>query len=760
LLSLPFIAALTAGAIPGNGSPAVVVPRIEASARIDGTLDEPVWSQALLLGGFSQYQPVDSRPAEEETEVRVWYAPDAIYFGIVAHDSQPGTIRATQADRDNIDSDDHVIIYLDTFNDRRRAFFFGVNPLGVQMDGVRSEGASSAGNISGGTIDKNPDYYYESTGRTTPEGYVVEVRIPFKSLRYPGSGPQHWGLNFLRVVQRTGYQDTWTDVHRASASFLIQAGTLEGLHDLRRGIVFEAQPFVTGTANGTRDPASGHFERQDVDPDAGANVRLGLTSVSFDLTFNPDFSQVESDASQVTVNERFALFYPEKRPFFLEGIELFSTPNQLVYTRRIVDPLAGGKISGKIGPFGLAHLTAVDENVDGTDKEALFNVTRLRRDFGSNSVAGVTFTDRSVLDSGDYNRVGAADLRVVFSKLYYVEAQFGSSWTRAAGHYAESPLWKTEYDRTGRSWGFNYQFYGIGRDFDSQAGFVPRNDIVHLHAFNRGTWYGGRGALLESYSTFISATRIWRYGDFADPDGRPLEGEESEENVFHLRGGWEPRLHIARDFVHFEPETYAGYTVVAGADTLPFQPLDGVSGPVLTLEVSTPTYRTGAASVGYAVGRQAIFQEASAGAAHRVGAEVNLRAAHSIRIDATAAFLRLLRERDGSEFARTFIPRLKLEYQPTRALFFRLVGEVLSERQAALADPRTGEPLLVGGSAQPASESGGLRVDGLISYEPTPGTVAFFGYGSQHDTDEPSDLSTLRHESDGFFVKLAYQFRR
>ena len=159
LAPLPFLAALVAGAIPGNGSPAVVLPRIEASARIDGTLDEPMWEQALLLGGFSQYQPVDSRPAEEQTEVKVWYAPDAIYFGILAHDSQPGTIRATQADRDNIDSDDHVIIYLDTFNDRRRAFFFGVNPLGVQMDGVRSEGSSSAGNIFGGTIDKNPDYH-------------------------------------------------------------------------------------------------------------------------------------------------------------------------------------------------------------------------------------------------------------------------------------------------------------------------------------------------------------------------------------------------------------------------------------------------------------------------------------------------------------------------------------------------------------------------------------------------------------------------
>ena len=180
----------------------------------------------------------------------VWYSPSAIHFGIVAYDAEPGAIRATRADRDNIDSDDHVIIYLDTFNDRRRAFFFAVNPLGIQQDGVRSEGASSAGNMFGGSIDKNPDYLFDSRGRVTESGYVVEVRIPFKSLRYPGNGPQSWEINFLRRVQRTGYNDTWTDVRRASASFLLQAGTIDGLHDLHRGLVFElsrsSPPPLTG----------------------------------------------------------------------------------------------------------------------------------------------------------------------------------------------------------------------------------------------------------------------------------------------------------------------------------------------------------------------------------------------------------------------------------------------------------------------------------------------------------------------------------
>ena len=514
LLALLQAPAAVQDTVPGTGAPDVAIPRIEAEPAIDGRLDEPVWSGAARLTGFSQYQPVDGRPAEEATDVLVWYSPSAIYFGIVAHDRQPGGIRATHADRDNIDSDDNVTIYLDTFNDRRRAFFFAVNPLGVQQDGVRTEGASSAGNLFGGMVDRNPDYIFESRGMVTDSGYQVEIRIPFKSLRYRGGGPQKWGLQIDRIIQRTGYEDTWTDARRANASFLIQAGTLTGLHDLHRGVVLEAQPFVTATANGARD-AGGTFTRDKVNPDAGLNLRAGLTNLSLDATVNPDFSQVESDVGQVTVNQRFALFFPEKRPFFLEGIELFSTPNQLVYSRQIVNPIAGGKITGKVGGFGLAHLTAVDQDVDGTRREALFNVTRLRRDFGSNSTAGLTFTDRSVLQSPEYNRVLAGDVRYVFGKLYYIEGQLGGAWTNDAVGRRSAPIWKLEYDRTGRSWGFNYQLNAVGRDFVTRAGFVPRNDIVSFHAYNRLSFYGARGALFESFTTFFGPERIWRYGDIA-----------------------------------------------------------------------------------------------------------------------------------------------------------------------------------------------------------------------------------------------------
>src|SRR5690606_31448310 len=184
--------------------------------------------------------------------------------------------------------------------------------------------AGSAGRMFGGGTDLSPDFVFESSGRITAEGYVVEVRIPFKSLRFNAAAEQSWGLNVERNVQRTGFKDTWTDVRRASASFLAQSGTLAGLQGLERGVVVEAQPFLTASAPGARDAASGSFTRESLEPDAGLNLRVGLTNLTLDATANPDFSQVEADAGQVTVNERFALFFPEKRPFFLEGIELFN----------------------------------------------------------------------------------------------------------------------------------------------------------------------------------------------------------------------------------------------------------------------------------------------------------------------------------------------------------------------------------------------------------------------------------------------------
>jgi hypothetical protein len=744
--------------VQGRGGPDVEIPRIEAEVAIDGVLDEPAWASAARLGGFSQYEPIDGRPAEERTEVLVWYSPSAIHFGIVAHDRQPGRIRATQADRDNIGDDDHVLLYLDTFNDRRRAYFFGVNPLGVQQDGVRAEGSGSAGRMfGGGGLDTSPDFLYDSHGRLTPEGYVVEVRVPFKSLRYASSAEQRWGFNVVRAIQRTGYTDSWTDVRRANASFLTQSGTLTGMHDLRRGVVFEAQPFLTATANGA-PRVDGGFRRADPTAEIGLNARVGFTNVTLDGTINPDFSQVESDAGQVTVNERFALFFPEKRPFFLEGIELFSTPQQLVYTRRIVAPVGGAKVTGKFGALGVAHLTMIDENVDAQGREALFNVTRLRRDFGSNSLVGATFTDRSVLDGGTFNRVAAADVRYVFGGMYYAEAQLGGSWTGGPDVDTRSdPIWQLTVDRTGRRFGFHYSINGVGDDFRSDAGFVNRTGIVSANAFNRFTYYGETGALLETATAFFGPSRIWREGELGED---AIEGNENVRMTVRLRGGWELNGEVGRDFVQLDPLDYAGLASRPDeGDPVPYVPVAEVSGPGFSLSANTPTFQRFDARVDIGRARIAIFDEGTEGDGFTASAGVGLRPTPWTRVAFSTTYQRITRARDESEFARSVIPRLQAELQPTRALMFRVITEYRAERVDVLRDER-GNPLFLDGAPLAVSDGGGLQVDLLGAYEPAPGTVVFVGYGGTLAGDEGSALRTFERVRDGFFLKLAYQFRR
>src|SRR6266700_1088810 len=282
-------------------------PRIDAGVTVDGVLDEEVWHQAALLKGFTQYRPVDSRPVACSTEVLAFYAPDAIYFGIRAYEGHGAVVRATLADRDNIDADDNVQILLDTFNDRRRALLFAVTPYGAQQDGVRSEGLAGAagGQNAGfrfdGVVDLNPDYVYQSHGRLTPWGYEVEVRIPFKSLRYQSAATQDWGMQIVRTTQHTGYEDTWTPVIRASASFLIQSGSLKGLTGLRRGLVMDVSSEFTSRVDGA--PKATAYGYGTVDPQLGLNLRWGITqNLILTGTANPDFSQVEADVGQVTVN--------------------------------------------------------------------------------------------------------------------------------------------------------------------------------------------------------------------------------------------------------------------------------------------------------------------------------------------------------------------------------------------------------------------------------------------------------------------------
>src|SRR3954451_11534416 len=404
-LQNPMIAALVlaAAVYSGRGNQLHVTPlRVETPAIIvDGALDEPAWQQAARLTDFSQYSPVDGRPADDATEVFVFYSPTTIYFGVKAH-AAPGAVHATLANRDRIDADDAIQIFLNPFNDGRQALVFGVNPLGIQSDGTLVEGSGNRGGAlfsaleSGRKVtDLTPDYVYESKGRVTTEGFEIEIAIPFKTLRFPADRVQSWAVNIVRLVQSSGHEDSWVPAMRAKSSFLAQSGTIEGLTDLRRGLVLDLNPVVTAHTDGI--PAAERWQYDTSRPEFGGNVRWGVTpNLTLNATVNPDFSQVEADASQFTFDPRSALFFPEKRPFFLEGAELFNAPNNLIYTRRIAAPIAALKLTGNAAGTDIALLSAVDDSTtsaSGVD-HPVFNIVRLQHELPRSSKVGLVYTDR------------------------------------------------------------------------------------------------------------------------------------------------------------------------------------------------------------------------------------------------------------------------------------------------------------------------------------------------------------------------------
>jgi hypothetical protein len=767
-LALAALQTLLAAADSGSvydaraGRTTVQAVRADTAIVVDGRLDEPVWRQAARLTGFSLYQPADQRPAPDSTEVLVWYSPTAIHFGVRAFEPH-GAVRATLADRDRVSADDNVEIHLDTFGERYRALVFIVNPLGVQADGTKSErgGFIPGSNVMPGQNDLSADFLWQSKGRVVDGGYEVEIRIPFASLRYPVGSPQRWGLQVVRNVQHSGYQETWTPARRASASFVAQAGTLAGLSGMKHGHVVELNPELTNTATGLpRTDAPGDW-RYSNDARLGGNVRWTLGS-DFVLngTVRPDFSQVEADATQIAADQRFALFYPERRPFFVEGSDQFNVPNTLVYTRRIVRPEGAAKLTGKLGRGDVALLTAVDDRATTSDgSRPLVNIARLKTDFGAQNTAGVLYSGRT--SGARDNHVVGADTRVVFGRLYFAQLQAVESVTREGGDTRSSPMWEAVVDRTGRNYGFHYNVLGIGPRFQTDNGFVPRVGFVQPNVSNRFTYYGKPGALLERWNVFATTTAIWRYADFFA--GRSLlEDRASASNQLTFRGGWSVNVNPVVASYAFDPASYAGLFVT---DAVPFAPGGRIATTTSGFGVSTPQFRRFFASVGASLGNDVDFAETARVRRRDYNASLDLRPNERLRVNATYTSSSFTRRADGVRTLSTRIPRLRVEYQIARPVFVRVVSQYESTSRAALRDPRTGAVLLVPGATPgsyvpiAARSSNGLRADGLFSYRPNPGTVVFAGYGSTLTEPDALAFSGLRRTNDALFVKLSYLFR-
>jgi hypothetical protein len=345
-----------AAAAPPVGPP-LPVPRAAGKIAVDGRLDDAAWRQAAVLDTFFETYPADNTEPRAKTVVYLTYDEHDFYIGIHAFDPEPGKIRAPFVERDKVvGTDDNVAVFLDTRNDRRTAVELRVNPRGNQADAVYNDSTSNE--------DFSPDFFYDTAAQITADGWTAEMRIPLSSLRYPKQAENHWGILVWRNYPRDQrYAFHSSPIARGSNCWICQSRELTGLTGLPGGGHFVAAPYVTGQRLGEpRDGLGSSLEDQDPEFDAGLDVKWQLSaSNALDLTINPDFSQVESDVGQIAVNNQFAIFFPEKRPFFLEGLDLFDTPIPAVYTRTITDPRWGLRDTGKLGRTTYTLLLTEDE---------------------------------------------------------------------------------------------------------------------------------------------------------------------------------------------------------------------------------------------------------------------------------------------------------------------------------------------------------------------------------------------------------------
>ncbi len=517
------------------------VARAASVIDLDGALDEPAWRTAVSIPLPYEWLPGDNTPAPVDTECLVTYDENHLYLACRAFDPDPGDIRAHVSDRDSPVDDDHVIFLIDTYNDQRRAYQFRVNPYGVQMDAILSQGSE----------DFSWDAIWDSSGRITDDGYVVEIAIPFKSLGFqPTAEAQTWGFIADRSYPRRIRHRTrtiWTD--RDNSCLLCQADKLVGFQGVQPGRNVELTPTFTVTRTDERAGAlGGPLETGTVEVDPGLFFKWGITpNASLSGTVNPDFSQVEADVAQLAVNRRFALFFPEKRPFFLEGVDLFGLASggginlPLVFTRTMVDPIAGGKFLGKLERNSVGAFFTQDEvnrlifpgsefSRDTLIEEGMTGaVARYRRDIGESSTLGALYTGREASDY--HNRVFTADGALRLSRSNVLSFVASHSRTRYSngladrfgqprGQFTGEALY-ARIQHTSRNVFAALEYRDLDPEFRADAGFVPRVDVRGFHGGGFYTFWGASDRWFSSLRFGFVGTRLESYdGELVDQEAR------------------------------------------------------------------------------------------------------------------------------------------------------------------------------------------------------------------------------------------------
>jgi hypothetical protein len=576
-----------AWAQPAGGASAAAAVHAATAARaveaptLDGdVLADPAWAHAAPITGFTQEQPNEGEPVSERTEVRIVFTNDTLYIGAVMYDSDPGGIITADARRDSpLDDSDSFQLIFDTYRDRQNGFVFGTNPAGIEYDGqVTNEGQGGGGlgpgqmqqGGSGAGFNINWDAAWTVRTKVGDHGWSAEFAIPFRTLRYPAGADQTWGLNFQRNIRRKNERAYWAPIPRQFNLYRLSlAGSLTGVQTpaLRN---FRITPY--GLANALTSgvaPAD-----REMDYDFGGDVKYSITpSLTLDATVNTDFAQVEVDDQQVNL-DRFSLFFPEKRPFFLENAGFFSVGNpgevDLFFSRRIgigddgqsIPIMGGGRVSGKAGRFNVGLLNMQTAEYDDTVAGANFSVARVSRDLPNRSSIGAIFTNRQAtgdlaLDD-DYGRTYGVDGKLGIGMTTVISGF--AARTETPGIDADDHAFNLRSQTNRPQWDFNIGYQEVGGGFNPAIGFYSRRGYRKPDVFLMTRFRPENNFNIQELRPHANFRGYWGFDGF------------QETGFVHLDSHWQFRdsteihtgMNITREGVRTPFEIYPGVIVPPG----------------------------------------------------------------------------------------------------------------------------------------------------------------------------------------------------
>ncbi|MGH7517163.1 MAG: DUF5916 domain-containing protein [Gemmatimonadales bacterium] len=704
---------------------------------LDGRMDEPAWESAVRVPLEYEWFPGENVKPPVETDCRMAHDANTLFIACHAIDPHPEHIRAHYADRDDLNRvprDDHFLILIDPFNDERRGFQFRVNAVGVQMDALFA--------TAEGIEDFSWDAIWTSAGRLVDDGYVVEIGIPFRSLRFPERrGEQTWGVLLERSWPRSArHRMQSAPRNYANACLLCETNKVTGFAGITPGSNVELYPTLTSRRTDVRAPfPAGPLASGAVEVDPGLDLRWGVTSnLSLNATANPDFSQVEADVAQLDVNTRFALFFPERRPFFLEGADFFATPVQAVFTRTVADPTGGLKLSGKLGRVGVGVFAAHDRvtnlifpaNQATADTSLALNTVsaavRYRQDIGRASYVGVLYTGRE--SSGDYgNRVGGADAFLQIGQSHSVRLQaLGSvteypgavaqAFAQPAGRFTGAAL-RGSYQYATRDWFATLELGELSPDFRADAGFVPRVDVRSALGTLTRTIFGRPGQPFTQL----------QFGAIGAAD---LDHEwQLTDVVTSLSAFWLGPAQTSVLLEGFQNRERLGgvdHDLTNGRVTFQSQPWGSAR---LALQA-----RFGEA-LDVANNRTAVNLGLSPSAELYLGRRLNVNLQHDFQRLSAA----------GSRIFTVNLLQTRILYHLSLRTFVRAIlqWQHIDRNPAAYSFPVE-------------QTSSTLFTQLLLSYKLNPQTVAFLGYSDSH---RGTDAIELTRADRTFFVKLGYALR-